>query len=180
VHDAVVHLNKAAAISPRDKRPYQYLGILYLRNRIVSEAEKNFLKVLTIDPFNVDARFGLVVLYQEQQKLDEALRLAKEMELLAPEYPQLHLIIANVFFLRAEYDSAISHAQIQVLSESKEPAGHYMLGVLYRFKGLTSEAEWEFDQVKYLTGKEPMESHPVMPQSLYDSLGKMKTIGGKK
>lgn len=180
VHDAVVQLNKASAISPLDKRPYQYLGILYLRNKIVPEAEKNFLKVLTIDPLNVDARFGLVVLCQEQQKLDEALRLVTEMEVLAPEYPQLHLIIANVHFLRGEYDSAITHAQKQVLCESEEPAGHYMLGVLYRLKGLTSDADWEFDQVKYLTGKEPAESGAVTPQSFYNSLGKQNTIGGRK
>lgn len=180
MHDAVIYLNKAAALSPRDKRVFQSLGTIYLQHKIYNEAEKNFLKVLALDPLNVNARFGLVIVYQEQEKFIDALRFSDEMALLAEDYPQLHLIIGNLYFLKGDYDSAIVHAEKQVEMEPNEPAGHYMLALLSKLKGKNSQAEWELEQVRSLLQKDPPASYDRKSIDLLNLFGKKTTKETRK
>lgn len=175
MHDAVVLLNKAATLTPRDKRVFQSLGTLYLQHKIYNEAEKNFLKAMTLDPLSVNARFGLVIVYQEQEKFIDALRFADEMSWLAEDYPQLHLIIGNLYFLKGDYDSAIVHAEKQVEREPNEPAGHYMLALLNKLKGKNSQADWELEQVRFLLQKDPALNNGRKNMNLLNLFGKKTT-----
>lgn len=148
IHEAVVHLNRAATIDTADERPFESLGLLFLQNKSYAEAEKHFAKVLSLDPMSIKARFGLVVVSQEQRKFEEALRLANEMAVLDSHFPQLHLIIGNIYFLKGDFDSAFAHAEMQVESEPNEPEGHFFLAEMSKLQGKTSQAEWEFEQTR--------------------------------
>lgn len=135
VHSAVDLLNSAAKINPQNGKIYQTLGLFYLQNQSYDEAEKILLKAVSIDQGLIEAKIGLIILYQNQNRLKKSAKYINQIIKSSPNYPQLNLLIANQKFIVGETDSAIVYALKEIQEEPNQADAYYFLSTLYSKRG---------------------------------------------
>jgi len=174
-HKAEITLNHAAQINPLNSKIYQTLGLFYLQNQSYVDAESNLLKAISIDKNLLEARKGLIILYQNQNKLDQSSKYIKEIETVSANYPQLNLLIANQKFLEGETDSAITYALKEIQEKPDQADAYYFLSTLYGLNGEEIKSNNAFAKAEKLFIKKKVElsDEPIMMRkSLIDSITK--------
>ncbi len=99
---AIEALNKALEIDPRNKEVVLSLGDMYDKLRMFKEAEKLYLRVLELDPQNMDNFYVVAEFYSRYAgEIPEAARLAESMYLRRieadPENPMGYAYAANYY-----------------------------------------------------------------------------------
>lgn len=162
VHSAVDLLNSAVQINPQNGKIYQTLGLYYLQIQSYDEAEKNLLKAVSIDQGLIEAKMGLIILYQNQNRLKESDKYINEIIKLSPNYPQLNLLIANQKFMVGETDSAIVYALKEIQEEPNQADVYYFLSTLYGKRGELLKSQNAFYMAEKLLNKKRVESTDVI------------------
>jgi len=132
---AEITLNKAAQINPLNGEVLQTLGLFNLQSQLYDGAEKYLLKAISIDHNLIDAKKGLIILYQNQARLEESAKYINDILRVSPDCPQLNLLIANQKFLIGETDSAITYALKEIKEEPDQFDAYYFLSTLYSLSG---------------------------------------------
>ncbi len=131
-HEAIINLNHALKIDPTNPKVYLSIGINYLGNKIFSEAKKFFDKVLSLDNTNIDAKYYLFLINFELKSFDNAIEDGMAIARIKENYPQLHLIMSNIYFLLDQPKNAIVEAEKEVTYFPDEIEAYYLLASLYK------------------------------------------------
>ena len=138
---AIEFLHKALLFDPANEEVYYTVGVFYLLNQNSDEAEISFNEALRINPDLIDARIGLIILYEYNHKLEKA---QKELDLLSVQQPgnsQINLLKANLLYLKEDYVKAIDYTLEAIKADPENPANFYLLSRLYELQGKTNDSE---------------------------------------
>lgn len=145
---AVLHLEKAASLSPTDSRIQQWLGDAYGLSALkaglfskLSWAEKcrtAYEKSVELDPQNLSARVALLNFYLKAPAMagggtDKALRQAEAVQAL--DAPRGRLLVGQVHLAARQYDRAFASYQAAVLANPDDYAALVQLGRTARLWG---------------------------------------------
>jgi len=173
--NAEIALNKAALINPLNSEVYQTLGLFNLQSQHYYEAEKYLLKAISIDNDLCDAKKGLIILYQNQARLEESIKYINDILRSSPDCPQLNLLIANQKFLEGETDSAITYTLKEIQEEPNQADAYYFLSTLYRLNGEDIKSQNAFAKAEILLNNKSVDSSDEMilkRKSLINSISK--------
>lgn len=173
--NAEIALNKAAQINPFSSEVYQTLGLFNLQSQHYDEAEKYLLKAISIDNDFYDAKKGLIILYQNQARLEESIKYINDILRSSPDCPQLNLLIANQKFLEGETDSAITYTLKEIQEEPNQADAYYFLSTLYRLNGEDIKSQNAFAIAEILLNNKSVDSSDEMilkRKSLINSISK--------
>ena len=119
---------------PEAARRQTYLaGESALKQGQLSEAEKDFLQIVTTTPGDVGAHVNLGVIYMRQQKWKRALEELRTAEKLAPQIPGIRLNIGLAYYRQGEYHKAIAPFESAVRDQPDSAQARHLLGLCYMF-----------------------------------------------
>lgn len=167
LYNSVIALNKAAEIEPRNGKIFEALGMFYLQNELTDEAEIYFKKALVVEPNLIEARKGLIILYQTQNRLENSRRYIQQLEILLPDLPQLNLIKANQEFLEGRYKDAVKSVMIEIEKNPDDADAYYLLGNLYKIMGEKSKSGEAFSIAEKLLNQNPGFFESASPLNMY-------------
>jgi len=147
-NEAVITLNKAISINPKNKKVYHALGVMYLNKGIFPEAEKHFYKELELDAYNNEAYLNLILLYTHKSEFKKAINTFEKMQILGLSHPQLFIAISNIYFKQNQFDKALEYAQMQVNAYPDKIDSYLTLMGIYKFMGLNKEYDELFEKIK--------------------------------
>jgi len=84
------------------------LGNKYLEDGKYEEAEIAFLKVISVDPKNTDARIQLSKVYTAEKKYDKAENILKEVISIKPENPEAYILLSDVYIKENKISEALA------------------------------------------------------------------------
>ncbi|OGU52159.1 MAG: hypothetical protein A2006_00550 [Ignavibacteria bacterium GWC2_35_8] len=167
LYNSVIVLNKAAEIEPQNEKIFETLGMFYLQNELTVEAEIYFKKSLVVSPDLIEARKGLIILYQSQNKLEKSMRYIQQLEILLPDLPQLNLIKANQEYLEGRYKDAVKSVMIEIEKNPDDADAYYLLGNLYKIMGEKSKSGEAFSIAEKLLNQNPGFFESASPLNMY-------------
>lgn len=132
---AVNTLEKLISINPFNSEYYQTIGLFYLAQSHYSSAEKNFLKALQLNDNLIESKKGLIIVYQNQNKLKETLKYINELEVISPDIQYLNILKANQQYLEGKIETAIKYALLEIKKHPEEPDAYYLISDLYKING---------------------------------------------
>lgn len=132
---AVNTLKKLISFNPYNGKYYETIGMYYLSQNLFSDAEDNFLEALRNDKNLIESKKGLIILYQNQNELNESLKYIKELETIIPDLQDLNILKAYQQYLQGEIETAIKYALQENEEYPEEPDAYYLLSDLYKING---------------------------------------------
>ncbi|MBI2346757.1 MAG: tetratricopeptide repeat protein [Deltaproteobacteria bacterium] len=137
--DAERTLKALVALAPESPAAYYYLGYLYGTHlKQPQRSEAMFLKVLDLQPDNMQVQSALAQLYLEQKRTHEALGLLLTIERASPDDPTLQLRIAVLYYELKEYPKAIQHFTSVLRKHPEADKLKYYLAVIHEESGKLS------------------------------------------
>lgn len=139
---ALDSLKKAYGIDPKNKEVIHSLGNMYDMMRDFEEAEKYFLKILEMEPTNMDNYYVVAGLYKRYAGEREELKAKAESMYLRrietdPENPQGYAYIAQFYSEMTpipDFDKASEFYTLQTKLKPDEALTYYAIGVNRFFK----------------------------------------------
>lgn len=153
--DAIINLNKAAYLDSTSPNSVRQLGIIYLQNEMYNEAIAAFYRALKRDKFDTESRLGKALAYWSLKEYDKVLAVINEMQSLGLRFNRMELLLADVYFKKKDYETAMRYARLDKTENSSKSEGHYLLGVLYKMKDEKDKAEYEFEEAYAITQQNP-------------------------
>jgi len=138
---------KAIELEPTNPVLYTELGKLYLISGDMEMAKVKFIKAREVKPDYIDASIQLVLIYESENNLPEAIR---QMENLASSYPyniEVLFQLGRLYFNSNQTNQAISYFERIIELMPNHSNAHYSLGVAYQDKGQITKAIAEFEKV---------------------------------
>jgi len=108
-------------------------GIIAHENQQYKEAEKNYLKAVTMDPDFAEAHFNLGILYARTKKLDKAEEEYKTALRLDPDMNEVHNNLGVVYAAQKKYTPAESEFKKALKKNPKDAKAHLNLGHFYYY-----------------------------------------------
>jgi len=106
---------------------------------------------LQISPSHVPARLRLAAYYIQNQKLDEALKMADEAVKIDPHYPSSHMILGEIEVAKGEVPTGIKELELARDGQPMVPRVHWDLLRAYTAAGRTEDAKREKHQIEEIT-----------------------------
>ena len=142
LHNAIVTLQKAAAIQPKDPRPGALLPYLLEAENRAQEAKQVVRQALKQRPDDTDAMNNLAfLLAQTGDSLDEALKLARKAVGKAPNNPAYLDTLGYVYLKRDQNDEALDIYTNLNRRYPDDPACAYHTGMAWYQKGDRAKAK---------------------------------------
>ncbi|HOM71337.1 MAG TPA: tetratricopeptide repeat protein, partial [Armatimonadota bacterium] len=143
--DAIKSINKALELDPKIPDGTLQKGRILAAAGKLDEAEKELRKALEADPKDTRPMLDLVaILIDKEGKLDEALKLAKDVTKLTPEDLGGRIALARVLKKKKDYDEA--EAELKAILEIAPKLGEARVGLAatYEAAGKKDEAEAQY------------------------------------
>jgi len=139
--DALVPMQKAAALSPSDVEAHYNLGVTLQDMGRFLEAEGSYRRALKINPNYADAHVNLGVILQELGRLDEAEASYRRALQIKPDYAKAHSNLGAILQKLSRLDEAEASYRraLQVSQDNAET--HSNLGNILKNLGRLDEAE---------------------------------------
>ena len=128
---ALDHLRKAIYINPGKSEFQAKLGIVYLEDGKLADAESIFRKALSLNPEDVGARENLGRMFLQQGKLDKALEQLEEGLRVEPKNAELHFLLSRVYTNKGNLDQAVEHDKKGLEIDPSRLEENLSLGDLY-------------------------------------------------
>jgi tetratricopeptide (TPR) repeat protein len=142
VHNAIVTLQKAALVQPKDPRPSAMLPFLLEMENRAQEAKQVVRRTLAQRPDDPDAMNNLAyLLAQTGDSLDEALKLAHKAVAKAPNNPSYLDTLGYVYLKRDQDDEALDIFSNLIRKYPDDPACAYHTGMAWYQKGNRTKAK---------------------------------------
>jgi len=153
---AISSFDKAIELDPSLPDARLNRGIAYAAAGKIAEAEQDLRKAILDDPKDTRPIIALAGLFlQNENKLDEALRLAKDAISIAPDDPSCRIFLARVLKRKKDYDGAIKELRAVVDSAPNWDEPRVALGVTYEAAGKLDMAEAEYRKLVELMPNDP-------------------------
>lgn len=167
---ALEALNKAYEINPTNKAVILSLGNMYDMMREFEEAEKYFLRILEMEPTNMDNYYVVAGLYKRYSGEREELKEKAEQMYLRrietdPENPQGYAYIAQFYSEITplpEFDRAAEFFKLQAKLKPDDALTYYAIGVNRFFKAFRLQNKLPLEERKTLGS----ESEKALKKSL--------------
>lgn len=140
-YSAITILKKLTMEYPNNGKYFQTLGLYYLSINLLDNAEEVFSKSLEIDHNLLEARKGLIIIYQNRNQFNRSAELLDELEIISPKLPQLNLLKAIQEYLNDNINSAIYYSQQEIKNYPLEVDTYYFLSDLYKSNGNQFKAD---------------------------------------
>lgn len=127
--------NHALEISPEFIEPRNALGTVYWEMGKKVEAEKEFVSVLKIDPFNAVANNNMGRIRMEARRDGEAEAFFKKALAANPNYTYALNNLGNLYFLEGRYKESEEVYERSLALEPRSPGVHYQLAKLAERRG---------------------------------------------
>lgn len=112
-----------------------------------------FDNAIRVDPGNIAAHHAKAYYLQNNDRIDEALEIYKQIHTMDPQYPEAYLNSAILLMYRDSLDAAMKELVILEQIEPTNPATYFYKGKIYQFKGQPDLARAMFEQALRLDGK---------------------------
>lgn len=129
IDDAYWWAREAMLQSPLFMSAYNTLGVIYLRQNDMKQAERVFAHVLEREPGNTRAMFNLVLALQRQDRLAEAQAWQQRLARLEPEPPFHFFHLGLAAMQRSDYAAARDLFSKEVARAAYHHESHFWLGV---------------------------------------------------
>jgi membrane associated rhomboid family serine protease/tetratricopeptide (TPR) repeat protein len=127
---AVERFQEAARRAPRDARPHEELGLLYLQQRRADDAVREFEAAIHLGSDSPRAQIGLALAYESKGDPGRAQPLQNALAKVA-ETAEGQTVIAEVYYQIRLYPQAILHYQEALRRNPKLAEAHNNLAWLY-------------------------------------------------
>jgi Tfp pilus assembly protein PilF len=128
---ALERFREAARRAPRDERPHEKLGSLYLDQKNLDEAIREYNEALRLSPGSPGAQLGLVFAYRQKGDLPKARELLEAVVGKNPATPEGQQALADLCAEQKLYPEAIQHYQAALRMKPNLAEAHNNLAWLY-------------------------------------------------
>lgn len=97
----------ASQANPGSLQDSYVLALIYLNLHKDQDAEREFNKMLRIDPTSEEARWGLAEILRKRHKLHEAEKILSDIVLARPDFSPAYISLAYVKFLLLDFQEAV-------------------------------------------------------------------------
>ena len=159
VHNAIVTLQKAAVLQPKDPRPASLLPFLLEMENRAQDAKQVVRRALAQRPDDANAMNNLAyLLAQTGDSLDEALKLAHKAVSKAPNNPAYLDTLGYVYLKRDQNDDALEIFNNLIRKYPDDPACAYHTGMAWYQKGDRARAKMLLSHAMELRPPKDIES----------------------
>ena len=137
---ALLYADKAAKLAPENEDISLLLGLIYLQQKSVSDAENMFEKTLEINPENLPALINLANISAEANDAETAEKLYRRALDINPKDFDAHLNLANMLYNCNRKAEAMDEYRAAVLVEPENPAVLRNLGIVLKEQNEYEEA----------------------------------------
>ncbi len=128
---AVERFEEAARRAPRDERPHEEIGALYLDQKRPAEAIREFEEAVRLGPDSPQARLGLVLAYRQKGDLAKAQELLEAFVGKNPPTSEGQRALADLLAEQKLYPEAIQHYKQALRLQPSNAAAQNNLAWLY-------------------------------------------------
>src|SRR5438105_3492277 len=111
----------------------------------LEDAEKDFRRVLALEPQSPGAYANLGTVYMRREQWPQAIALLRKAERLAPNVAGVRLNIGLAYYRQNDYAAAIPVFESVVRDQPDSSQARYLLGLCYFFKKRYSDATRDLD-----------------------------------
>jgi len=152
--EALKEFLETVRLAPDSPLATYWLGKAYLFKKDRDLAEKNFKKVLELDPQNYHAMAALGRLYAtDRDKLDQAEAYLKQALDYSPENLEAHFDLARIYARKGERDKAAQEFRFLFNQEAEFFVYHFELGRIFEAWGNKEAALREYQRARLLNPK---------------------------
>ncbi len=141
IADALLPMQKAAALSPDDVEAHYNLGVTFQEMGRLDEAEACYRRALQINPNYTDAHSNLGVTLQELGRLAEAEACYRQALQIEPDYTKAHGNLGNLLKDMGRLDEAEASLRRALEIKPDYAEAHINLGNILKDVGCLDEAE---------------------------------------
>lgn len=123
------------------------LGVSYQEEGKLRKAIEEYEKVISIEPFNVDAYNNLGMAYKDLGELERAIHYYRKAITLNPQYERAHCNLAIALYLKGDLKAAVSEAKLAIALNPKDIENYNNLGLFYKESNRPHEAMEAFLKV---------------------------------
>jgi len=127
---ALERIREASRLAPRDERPHEELGSLYLQQGQVPEAIREFEEARRWSPDSTRARLGLALAYRRKGDLANAQKMFEDVFGKNPRSADGHRALADLCAEQKLYREAIGHYQAALRLQPDDAVVHNNLAWL--------------------------------------------------
>ncbi len=137
-------LKEAISRDPDNIEAHLAAGLVDLESGLPERAAAEYLRILQLEPGNVDALRKLAGAYSDMELPDQAVQTWKQAIAQLPGYYRNYLDLGQFYYYRGKYPEAVENF-LRVTSIAPDVAmGHHDLGAVYNDLGRYVEAEQSF------------------------------------
>ena len=130
----------SAQASAGDPAAIFHEGKQALESGQLAQAEKDFRRVIALDPKSGAAHVNLGVIYMREKRWDDALAELRKAETLSPHEAGILLNIGLVYYRKNDFASAIEPFSVALRQRPDSTQARYLLGLCYFFTNKYGEA----------------------------------------
>jgi rhomboid protease GluP len=128
---ALERIREASRLAPRDERPHEELGSLYLQQGQAPEAIREFEEARRWSPDSTRARLGLALAYRRKGDLANAEKMFEDVFGKNPRSAEGHRVLADLCAEQKLYREAIGHYQAALVLQPDDAVVHNNLAWLF-------------------------------------------------
>ncbi|MCF6155637.1 MAG: tetratricopeptide repeat protein [Candidatus Brocadia sp.] len=158
--EAIAAWQKALELEPTMINAYEKLGKAYYTQGKFDKAGEIYRKELELKPDDPMVYYSLGVVYRMNEQFEDAVKMQTKALSLNPNLANAYNELGLTYCKQKKLDEAIDAHKKALELDPKLGTAHNYLGVVYLLKGMSAEAEEEFNQFKkYEAGKSMYPPH---------------------
>ena len=146
--EAIAAWEKALELDPTIVNAYEKLGKAYYTKGRFDKAGEIYRKELKINPDDPMIYHSLGVVYRMNEQFEDAIKMQMNALSLNPKLASAYNELGLTYCKQKRLDEAIAAHKKALELDPKLGNAHNYLGVVYLLKGMSAEAEEEFNQFK--------------------------------
>ena len=162
--EAIAAWERALELEPTMTNAYEKLAKAYYTQGKFTKAGEIYRKELTLKPDDPMIYFSLGVVYRMNEQFEDAVKMQTQALSLNPKLASAYNELGLTYCKQKRLDEAVTAHKTALELDPKLGTAHNYLGVVYLLKGMSAEAEAEFNEFKkYEAEKKMSPSHGGAP-----------------
>ncbi|OOP55137.1 MAG: hypothetical protein AYP45_16550 [Candidatus Brocadia carolinensis] len=163
--EAIAAWQKVLELDPTMMNAYEKLGKAYYTQGRFDKAGEIYRKQLELKPDDPMIYYSLGVVYRMNEQFEDAVKMQTKALSLNPKLATAYNELGLIYCKQKKLDEAIVAHKTALELDPKLGTAHNYLGVVYLLKGMSAEAEEEFNQFKKYEAEKSMPSAHGAPSA---------------